>query len=417
MFDFAQARRDLVYLLPGIVTAFAGFAVLTCGLAFGLGTVVVWVGVPVLVGTLLAARGFAGIERARVRAVTGREMPTPDYPRGNGRGTRWFLAVLKGSQYWRDLVHGVVALPVSVVTWSVALIWTCGAAAGLLSPIYGWMLPRYPESQGLADFIGLHGVVYTILANTAVGLVFLFTGPSVLRGLTVLQVGLARILLSDETAALRARTEQLTASRSAAVQAEAQTLRRVERDIHDGPQQRLVRLTMDLESARRRMTDNPDAARELMDEALTQSREALGELRAVSRGIAPPVLVDRGLAAALAAAAARCPVPTTLDCDLPDGSRLPESVENAAYFVVSEALTNIAKHARAAGCTVAVTTEATTLWLRVSDDGIGGAHIGKGHGLAGLADRLAAVDGRLDVHSPAGGPTVLTAEIPLPGAR
>ncbi|MBU3065889.1 sensor domain-containing protein [Nocardia sp. NEAU-G5] len=414
MFDFAQARRDLAYLLPGIVVALAGFVTLTCGLALSLGTLVAWIGVPALLATLGMARMFATLERRRVAAVTGHELPSAQYAAGAGFGSRRMRATLKCGQYWRDLAHGVLVAPLSVFTWSVAVIWTTAAVAGTLYPIYGWTVPRYPDSQGLADLMGWHTLLANSIVNLAVGLVFLGTGPAVLRGLTAVHTGFARMLLTDEKAALRAQAEHLTASRSAAVQAEAWTLRRVERDIHDGPQQRLVRLTMDLEAARRRMNDNPDAAKTLVEEALAQSHEALTELRAVSRGIAPPILIDRGLAAALAAAVARCPVDTALECDLLDGRRLPESVENAAYFVVSEALTNVAKHARADSCAVRVTTEATALWLRVTDDGVGDAHLGKGHGLAGLVDRLAGVDGRLDMHSPVGGPTVLTAEIPLP---
>jgi signal transduction histidine kinase len=199
------------------------------------------------------------------------------------------------------------------------------------------------------------------------------------------------------------------------VQAEAQTLRRLERDIHDGPQQRLVRLNMDLEAVARRLDDSPEKARPLVAEALEQSREALDELRALSRGIAPPILADRGLGPALAAAAARCPVEVSLDVALPQGQRLAAAVENTAYFVVTEALTNVAKHAHAALCTVVVTADADRVLVQVRDDGRGGAHLGKGHGLAGLADRLATVEGALDVVSPPGGPTVLTAEIPLRG--
>ncbi|MFI1920245.1 sensor histidine kinase [Nocardia sp. NPDC020380] len=415
MFDFVQVRRDLVYLLPGLAVGLASFIPLICGSLLGLGTVVIWVGLPLLVVTLGLARGFAAIERFRVAAVTGHPLPPARYTGGSGRGLQRLWTILKDRQYWRDLAHGVLVMPLSVFTWSITVVWVTAAVAGTLYPLYGWAIPQYPDSKGLSDLVGVHGLAADILANTLLGLVFLATGPRVLRALAALHTGFARLLLTDETAALRERTEHLTASRSAAVQAEAQTLRRVERDIHDGPQQRLVRLTMDLEAARRRMNDNPEAARTLVDEALEQSREALTELRAVSRGIAPPILIDRGLPAALTAAAARCPVPTTLECDLADGRRLPESVENAAYFVVSEALTNVAKHARADSCVVGVTTDATGLWLRVTDYGVGGAHIGKGHGLAGLADRLAGVDGRLDVHSPAGGPTVLTAEIPFPG--
>lgn len=409
-----QVRRDFVYLMSGFPISLASYVVLTVGLSAGIGTVVVWIGLPLLVAVLGTARWFAELARQRVRAVNGVELPPTSYRQPTGGTVARMLDTLRDPQCWRDLAHGIVALPVSVLTWTVALVWTVSAVLGPLYPLYGWATPEYHNVSAIVvEALGWHGFLPNVMVNVVFGLAFLATLRPVLRALVTVQVALARALLSNEKAALQARTEQLTASRSAAVQAEAQTLRRVERDIHDGPQQRLVRLNMDLEAVRRRLDDNPDAARALVDEALVQSREALSELRAVSRGIAPPILTDRGLGPALSAAAARCPVETTVECELSADDRLPEAVENAAYFVVSEALTNVAKHARAGTCAVRVTRDADTLWLRVTDDGVGGAHLGKGHGLAGLVDRLAAVDGRLDLHSPAGGPTVLTTEIPV----
>ncbi|MGH3931925.1 MAG: sensor histidine kinase, partial [Pseudonocardiaceae bacterium] len=149
--------------------------------------------------------------------------------------------------------------------------------------------------------------------------------------------------------------------------------------------------------------------------ARDETSAVIGELRDLARGIAPPILADRGLGPALTAAAARCPVQVSLDVALPDGQRLPAAVENTAYFVVTEALTNVAKHSAATHCTVQVTMDAKLVLVQVHDDGRGGAHPGKGHGLAGLADRLATVEGTLDVTSPPGGPTMVTARIPLVG--
>lgn len=407
-----QARRDLTYLLLTLPIALASFIALITTAMASLPLVVVWVGLPLLAVALGAAKVFADLERRRTRALTGHDLPPVHY-RPAKEGTAGLLGMIQDPQRWRDLAHGLLVMPLSMVTWFLTVCWAVIGVIGTLYPLFGWALPQYPTNVGLNDLLGFHGYPAAAVANFLMGIVFLATGVPVWRGLARLHTAFARFLLANEKAVLLARAEHLTASRSAAVQAEAQTLRRVERDIHDGPQQRLVRLTMDLESVRRRLDDNPDAARGLVDGALTQSREALSELRAVSRGIAPPILADRGLGPALAAAAARCPVDTTVACELPDDRRLPESVENAAYFVVSEALTNVAKHAGASRCAVAVTREADTLWVRVTDDGVGGAHLGKGHGLAGLADRLAGVDGLLDVHSPTGGPTVLTAEIPV----
>jgi signal transduction histidine kinase len=326
--------------------------------------------------------------------------------------------MLADPQSWRDLLHAVIAFPVRLAMFVIAVVWTVGGLGSALSVTWQWAIPRDPEDDGGGLYwllFGQHSLAGEIAVSTVLGLIMLATAPLVIRGLVATRAGLARGLLTNQTAALRARATQLESSRRAAVQAEAQTLRRLERDIHDGPQQRLVRLNMDLEAVARRLDDNPEKARPLVAEALEQSREALDELRALSRGIAPPILADRGLGPALAAAAARCPVEVSLDVALPPGQRLAAAVENTAYFVVTEALTNVAKHARATLCTVVVTADSDRVLVQVRDDGRGGAHLGKGHGLAGLADRLATVEGVLDVVSPPGGPTVLTAEIPLRG--
>jgi signal transduction histidine kinase len=199
--------------------------------------------------------------------------------------------------------------------------------------------------------------------------------------------------------------------RDSAVSAEATALRRLERDIHDGPQQRLVRLAMDLGRARQQLGSDPEAARATIEEALGQTRETLDELRALSRGIAPPILADRGLPSALAALASRCTVPVGLSVDetLP---RLAPIVENTAYFVVAEALANLAKHSQARAGAVDVSKMDGVLAVTILDDGVGGAHVAKGHGLAGLADRVRAAGGTLSVDSPTGGPTVIRAELP-----
>jgi signal transduction histidine kinase len=199
--------------------------------------------------------------------------------------------------------------------------------------------------------------------------------------------------------------------KAAAVSAEATALRRLERDIHDGPQQRLVRLAMDLGRAEQQFATDPEAARATVAEALSQTRETLDELRALSRGIAPPILVDRGLQAALTALAGRSTVP--VDLDTPPMNRLDPGVESTAYFVVAEALTNVAKHSRASEVQVSLRRYATSLMITVADDGVGGASLAKGHGLAGLSDRVQAAGGILTVDSPEGVGTILTAALPI----
>jgi signal transduction histidine kinase len=404
------------YLLSGLPLAIVAFVIAIAGFSAGVGTLVVWVGLPVLVLTLRAARGFAVVERRSTEWATGRPLPPHHYRRPRGRGIGRLFSALAEPQSWRDLMHVVVAFPVRLVTFILGVSWTVSGLGGLLYATWEWSLPADGRNGGLYWLLtGTQSRLADIAVNTALGAIMVATSPLLVRGLVATRAALARGLLTNQTAALRARATQLESSRRAAVQAEAQTLRRLERDIHDGPQQRLVRLNMDLETVARRLDDDPDKARPLVAEALEQSREALAELRALSRGIAPPILADRGLGPALAAAAARCPVQVSLDVALPEGRRLAAAVENTAYFVVTEALTNVAKHSHATLCTVLVSADGERVLVQVRDDGRGGAHLGKGHGLAGLADRLATVEGGLDVVSPLGGPTVLTAEIPLVG--
>jgi signal transduction histidine kinase len=294
-----------------------------------------------------------------------------------------------------------------VTFWSVAL-------GGLTYGLWDWALPDAstdPDNTDLLELLGFESTAgRRILLYAVLGLVVAVLLPFAIRGVALLQASLGRVLLTSR-AATQAELGRLTEGRNAAVAAEAVALRRLERDIHDGPQQQLVRLNMDLARAQRQMERDPEAARTALGEAAGLARETLEDLRALSRGIAPPVLADRGLAAALAAIAARSPVPVDLAVDLPT-ERLAPVTENTAYFVVSEALANVAKHSDATTCRVDVRCSGDRLRVVVEDDGTGGAVLAPGHGLSGLTDRLVAVDGALTVDSPRGGPTRLTAELP-----
>jgi signal transduction histidine kinase len=414
-----QVGPDLGYLLPGLPIAIVSFTVLVTGFWLGVGLVpLALLGLFVLTGTLAVGRGFAAAERKRIEWLERRSLGPVYYRQPIGSGFGRLVGPLRDRQLWRDFGHGVLVLPVRVITWSVAVTWVAGAL-GITYPLWAWSIPRGTGEgriNGLAELVfGWEAFAADVALNTALAVPFLLTLPYVLRGLAVVESGLARSLLTNQTAALRARAEELSRSRQAVVRAEAETLRRVERDLHDGPQQRLVRLTMDLKSAQRRLSDDPAAAAPLIDEALAQSEDALAELRALSRGIAPPILTDRGLVAAVAAAGGRSPIPVVLDLRIDAGTRLPAPVEHAAYFVVTEALANAAKHSGASRCEVSVSRDEQTLTVRVSDDGGGGAHLGKGHGLAGLADRLAGVYGRLQIDSSPGAGTTITATIPTDG--
>jgi signal transduction histidine kinase len=220
------------------------------------------------------------------------------------------------------------------------------------------------------------------------------------------------LLGPSRSARLAERVEELTESRSRVLAAALAERRRIERDLHDGTQQRLVSLAMELGMAREKIAEDPHAARKLVEEAHREAKRALAEIRDLARGIHPAVLSDRGLEAAISALADRCPVPVEVSVE-PDG-RPPEAVETTAYFVVAETLANVAKHSGASEAHVAVWRELEDrLVVEVTDDGKGGANPEAGTGLAGLADRLAALDGRLFVESPIGGSTRVRAELPL----
>ncbi|GGO80414.1 sensor histidine kinase [Nonomuraea cavernae] len=403
---------DTRYTLVGFPTAVIAFVLLVAGFAAGVGTVVVWIGVPILVGTLMVARGFADAERAWLADVLERPPVRPRYkpaPAGAGRFRR-LVNPLTSGQSWLDLLHGLLNFPISIVSFVVTVVFWALPLAGLTYPIYGIVTSRIPGNTELPQLLGFGAGYWTnVLFYVSLGLVSALLLPFLVRGSALLRAGLGRALLTG-VAELHERIDDLAEGRAAAVSAEANALRKLERDIHDGPQQRLVSLAMELSRAQRQMNKDPQAAQATIDSAITATRETLDELRALSRGIAPPILSDRGLAPALAALAGRCTVPVDLDVQVSE--RYQASVENAVYYVVAETLTNVAKHSRATVCTVQLTRAAGVLMLTIGDDGVGGAHVAKGHGLAGLADRLRAVDGELTVRSPDGGPTVIVAEVP-----
>jgi len=307
-------------------------------------------------------------------------------------------------------VWALVGLVTGTIAFSVALAWWAGAAGGLTYWFWQRWIPTDGDDQGLAELLGLgDGRAAESWLNLALGAALLLTLPWVVRLVTTMHASLAWVLLSSR-AELQSEVARVEGGRDAARMAEAESLRRLERDIHDGPQQRLVRLTMDLGRAKKQVADDPERAAETLDAALIQARETVAELRSLSRGIAPPLLVDRGLAAALEEMLNQSTVPVVSRIEVPE--QLPPHVETAVYFVVAEALTNVAKHSGATQATVSVVAGAAGVEVSVADDGVGGAHPAKGLGLAGLRQRLAAVDGTLEVTSPEGAGTTLVARIP-----
>ena len=410
---YRQLGRDAAFLLLSGPLSLLAFYLVVPLTALGVVTTIIWVGLLVLIIDLSIAGGFANIARLAVARVDGREPVPGGYlvPEPGVSARRRLFQRLRDPQRWMDLLWAVIYFPVSLITWIISVVWLALAVAGLLAPIADITLdlvldPTIGEQrQGLAHLLGLQPeLLWDIGFNLTCGIVFSLTAPAVLRGLAAMQTGLIRAMLS-----WRSEVSRLQTSRAAVQRAEADTRRRLERDIHDGPQQRLVRLRMDLARAHRQAEKDPAAASAIIQGAMEQTQQTLDELRQLSRGIAPPVLIDRGLAAAITEAATRSSVPVTVSTELPE---LPDHVSQAAYFVVSEALANLNKHSGATAAGVDARVADGAMLVRISDNGIGGASTAKGHGLAGLVERLSGVDGRLTITSPTGGPTTLEARIP-----
>lgn len=419
-FVFRVVRRTVMeslYLLTAPVSGTLSLLAVIGGLCLGAFGLALAGGPPVVAEALAPARWFADMERWRIAKVRLRATWT-------SRPAKTSAASDPG--VWLGAAHAVAVLPVVLITWPVTFLWWwVGLAAVTVTirnpypsgPLRPLTLNAGSRESGFFLSLGLTTPSERIAFDTVLGIVVLATLPLVTRVCVAAQAGLGEALLSD-TSALHRRIAGLERERDtaraqtvAAVSAEATALRRLERDIHDGPQQRLVRLTMELGRAQHHFDSRPDAAREALADAIVQTQEALDELRALSRGIAPPILVDRGLRAALTALAARCTIPARLDAD-PLNRRLDAAVETAAYFVIAEALTNAAKHSYANRCAIGLRHGGGTLRIWVTDDGVGGAALAKGHGLRGLDDRAHAVGGLLRVDSPPGGPTTIMAELP-----
>ncbi|MFF0433026.1 sensor histidine kinase [Streptomyces sp. NPDC004327] len=357
--------KEIGHLLANLPCAIAGFLYAVVTIALGVGLAVTAVGLPLLALGLAGARGMGRSERARARRLLGVQVDEPSRLPHRGGFFGWLWAQLKDPVAWRSQLYGFVRLPWGVLTFTVTLV-------SLL-------------------------VLWPVL-------------PFVVRGLAAADRGMVRGLLSPSDE-LERRIAELESDRGVVVDTAAADLRRIERDLHDGAQARLVALAMGLGLAKEKLLDDPRAAAAMVDEAHGEVKLALQELRDLARGIHPAVLTDRGLDAALSAVAARCTVPVKVSVDLP--ARPAEAIEGIAYFTVSELLQNVSKHARARSAAVEVWREEERLMLQVRDDGSGGARLdGGGTGLAGLAERLGAVDGVFVVDSPEGGPTVVTAELP-----
>lgn len=368
-------------------------------------------GIPIFLLAAYLALGIGALDRARAKFFLGVETATPLRPlRSQSRTFFSYVgSVVRSSTVWRHIAYALVQLPFAILSFvGVSLAWSMPAV--LVSAAFWYN----SVPAGRADFwlFEVQGPASASIA-IALGVAWLVVlTPAIIRGLALMNGALVRALLGRRASEqLTERVGELEVTRRRVVDAAEAERRRIERDLHDGAQQRLTSLAMSLGRARVRLDEQSDPAmRALIEDAHHEAKEAIVELRQLTRGLHPPVLTDRGLDAALSALAARSPVPVDVTVDLP--VRPSPTVEAIAYFVTAEALTNIAKHAGATRTTVTVHAVNDRLHICVEDNGKGGAVAVAGGGLAGLRDRVAAVDGALSVSSPAGGPTVVRVELP-----
>ncbi|THV39770.1 sensor histidine kinase [Glycomyces buryatensis] len=389
--------RALTHLVTGgaigLVAFGALFTLFIAGIA-GAPSIIV----PLVAGSVILTlnNALTVLQRSRHRAYLHLDLPEGGLPLRFSINPRKLLEQFGDRKTWSRLAYhsigsvaGPIAATIAVTAWVVGL----SLLAAPLFPIDG------PTE-------------WNPFAFSAIGIVVLLAAPWTTRGLAAIDGLMAtRMLGTSRSDELERRITHLAASRDSTVDAADAERRRIERDLHDGAQQRITALAINLGIARSTLTDLPEEGRRALAGAHEEALQAMEELRDLVRGLHPAVLEDRGLDAALSAVAARSPVPVRVKVDVP-GSRPPRDVETVAYFMVSEALTNVARHSGATKATVDVSQRGSVLHLVIADDGNGGADPGGGTGLRGLADRVRSVDGTFHLHSPEGGPTTIEAELP-----
>ncbi len=362
-----QTWKEIAHLLANLPLALLGFTYVAVVLFTGAMLTLTVIGFPLLAAGLVGARQLGKMERARARALLNVEVAEPSpLPLRGGRDGFFpqLWQALKDPVGWRTILYDFIRLPWGILTFVIAL-----TSLFVLWPVL----------------------------------------PFIARGLTNADRAMVRGLLSPSDE-LERRIAELESDRGVVVDTAAADLRRIERDLHDGAQARLVNLAMGLGLAKEKLLEDPDTAASMVEEAHGEVKLALQELRDLARGIHPAVLTDRGLDAALSAVSSRCTVPVKVTVDLL--ARPVAAIEGIAYFTVSELLQNISKHSAAKSASVDVWRSDDRLLIQVWDDGRGGASMDGGTGMRGLADRLNAVDGLFVIDSPPGGPTTVTAELP-----
>ncbi|MGW0662501.1 sensor histidine kinase [Streptodolium elevatio] len=409
-------RRGGIAALRGLwlVPAMIPGLVLFCLTVTFLPLMIIGIGVLVVPVLVVATRSLADLARRRSLAWTGVEIPRPyrpepEYDRGIPGVVQRCRHVLADPATWRDLLWLIADWVVGLFLSILALGFIAQGVFGLLHPFL-WETLVDAGDSGWYTFLKVDSDGRAMLA-VLLGIAYIFIGFAIAPAMLKAHAVFTRSLLAPtQKAEMRLRVAQLTVSRTDAVDASAAELRRIERDLHDGAQARLVAMGMNLGAAEALLETNPEAARALLTETREASAKALHELRDLVRGIHPPVLADRGLGDAVRALALESPLHVDVTVDVP--GRLEAPVESAGYFAVNEVLTNVAKHAAAQNVWIDVRYRAGRLRIEVTDDGRGGAALEKGTGLRGIERRLGTFDGTLALVSPRGGPTTVTMELP-----
>jgi signal transduction histidine kinase len=393
--------RSNLYLLASFWVGLVTFIWFVTMISLGVSLLIIWVGVPILIATVASTKWLAAGERRRAGWLLGESIPSLYLPR-HRRGMLGYLHTSIGdAAIWKDLLWLLILLPALGLAGFTLVVTLWGTALGMVfMPAWYWAVP-----DGIDYGLFTVNTVPEAFAIIPAGLVLIAVAVPLTRASAFGMGALARSILAPSE---RRRVTELERTRAGAVDAQAAELQRIERDLHDGAQARLVALAMDLGMAQEKMATDPEGAQELITGAHSEAKKAIAELRDLSRGIYPAILTDRGLGPALSSIAARNPVEVALDVDLDE--RLPAATEAAAYFVTVEALTNVAKHSGAANARVRIGRRADTLRVEIADDGDGGADAG-GAGLTGLRQRVEALDGRLAVQSGELG-TTIRAELP-----
>lgn len=406
----ARLWRAVLFLALNCPLGVIWLCVLLTLMALSISTMVIWIGVGIFALSMHLWIAGAQFDRWRIAVLLGANVTSPYRPLPLGSMFRQVWARARDEAVWRDLLYLLLLFPVGTLEISIvgsALV----APLGLIAASVHLLVT--PELFNTTFFYLTIGSVPQAAFFAVIGVLWLLAGQYIVVGVARGHIAFAQALLGpSRQRRLEARVTAISESRSRVIDTALVDRQRIERDLHDGAQQRLVALAMDLGIAREKLVTDPVAARELVTKAHEEAKSTLVEIRDLVRGIYPSVLADRGLDPAISALAGRCPVPVTVMVELAE--RVPAAVESTAYFLIAEALTNVAKHSHASEAWVVVRLEEDRLTVEVRDNGVGGADSTVGTGLVGLASRVAAIDGQFVVTSPPCGPTRVYAELPLP---